>query len=67
MMKIVTGAPNDTQQQDNVHTKNSLIDSDGVLLTNVQCHMVPVSIFWYIKRKLNYMQLKVHLKPDRKQ
>ena len=33
--EIVTGAPNDTQHQSNAHPKNSPIDCDGVLLTNV--------------------------------
>ena len=50
--EIVTGAPNDTQHQNNAHQKtkqptnkqNSPIDCDGVLLTDVQCHMVPISI-----------------------
>ena len=45
--KIVTGAPNDTQHQNNAHPKSSLIDGDGVLLTNAQCHLVPISILWY--------------------
>ena len=27
--------------------KPSPIDCNGVLLTNVQCHMVPISILWY--------------------
>ena len=43
--EIVTGAPNDTQHQNNAHPKNSPLDCDGVLLTNVQCHMVPISIW----------------------
>ena len=45
--EIVTGAPNDTQHKNNAHPKTSPIDCDGVLLTNVQCHMVPISISWY--------------------
>ena len=40
--KIVTGSPNDTQHQNNAHPKTSPIDFDGVLLTNAQCHMVPI-------------------------
>ena len=36
-----------------------------VLLTNVQCHMVPISILRY--KEYWTIQLKVHLKPDRKQ
>ena len=43
--EIVTGAPNDTQHQNNAHPKNSPLDCDGVLLTNLQCHMVPISIW----------------------
>ena len=41
---MVTAAPNDTQHQSNAHPKNSPIDYDGMLLTSVQCHMVPISI-----------------------
>ena len=33
---LVTGAPNDTQHQNNAHPKVSSLDCDGVLLTNVQ-------------------------------
>ena len=40
---LLKGARNDAQQQ---HTskKQSYIDSDAVQLTNVQCHMVLISI-----------------------
>ena len=38
---------NDTQHQNNAHRKNSPIECDGVQLTNVQCHMVPISISRY--------------------
>ena len=38
---------NDTQHQNNAHPKSSAIDCDGVLLTNAQCHMAPISILWY--------------------
>ena len=37
--KIVTGAPNGTQHQNNAHPKNSRIECDGVLLTNEQCRL----------------------------
>ena len=47
------------------HTQKAIpIDCDGVLLTNVPCHMVPTSILWF--REYWTTQLKVHLKPDRK-
>ena len=36
--------------------------SDGVLLTNVQCHMVLISIPWH--GEYWTIQLKTHLKPD---
>ena len=42
--EIATGAPNDTLHQNNAHPQKSPIDCDGVLLTNAQCHMVPISI-----------------------
>ena len=42
--KMIRGAPNDTQHQNNAHTKKGPIDCDGVLLTNVQCCMVPIPI-----------------------
>ena len=42
--EIVTWAPNNTQHQNNAHAKTSRIDCGGVLLTNAQCHMVPISI-----------------------
>ena len=42
--EIVTGAPNDTEHQNNTHPKHSPIDCDGILLTNAQWHMVPLSI-----------------------
>ena len=42
--KIVKGAHNETQHQNNAHTKT---DCDGVQLTNAQCHMIPISILWY--------------------
>ena len=45
--KVVTGAPNDTQRQNNAHPQNSHVDCDKVLLANVQCHMVPISILRY--------------------
>ena len=42
--EIVTGAPNDTQHQNNAYTKSNNVDCDGVLLTNAKSHMVPTSI-----------------------
>ena len=45
--EIVKRAHNDTQYQNRAHPKNSSIDCDGVQLTNVRCHMVPISILWY--------------------
>ena len=47
--KIVTGTLNDTQHPNNASPKTSPIDCDGVLLTNAQCHMAPISILWYIE------------------
>ena len=44
---IVTGVPNDNQHQNNAHPKTSNIECDGVLLTNAQCHMVPISLVAY--------------------
>ena len=61
----MTEAPNDIQQQNDAHPKTSPIDCDGVLLTDVQYHMVPISILWY--REYWTIQLKVQLKPDLKQ
>ena len=55
----VTLAPNDTHRENNAHPKNSPIDCDGVLLTNVQCHMVPIPISWY--REYWMIQLKCTL------
>ena len=40
--EIETGAPYDTKHQNNAHPKTSPIDYDGVLLTNIQCHVVPI-------------------------
>ena len=40
-------AHNNSQHQNNAHPKNSPIDCGAVLLTNTQCHMVPLSILWY--------------------
>ena len=57
--EIVTGSPNDPKHQNSAHPKHSPIDCDGVLLTNVQCHMVPISILWY--RKYWNIQLKCTL------
>ena len=60
--EIVTGAPNDTQHQNNTHTqKSSPVDCDGVLLTNAQFRMVPISILWY--REYWTLQQKVRLYP----
>ena len=42
--KIVKGDPNDNQDKTNAHPKKSPIDCHGVLLTNVQWHMVSLSI-----------------------
>ena len=41
---IVKGAHDDTQHQNNTHTKNNPIECDRVKLTKAQCHMVPLSI-----------------------
>ena len=57
---MVTVAPNDTQHQNDANPKNSPIDCDGVLLTNVQCP-------YYDIQNIELNKLKVHLKPDRKQ
>ena len=38
--EIVTGASNDTQHQNNAHTKTNPTDCDWELLTNAQCHIV---------------------------
>ena len=54
--EIETGVPNDTQHQNNAHPKPSPINCDGVLLTNVQCQIVPISILWY--REYWTMELK---------
>ena len=45
--KIVTGAPNDNQNQNNAHPK-TVLKTDGVLLTNVQCLMVTISKMYYV-------------------
>ena len=46
-----------TQHNNNTRPKKtSPIDCNGVLLTNVQCHMVPISILWY--REYWTIQLK---------
>ena len=63
--EIVTGAPNYTQHQNSAHSKNSPIDCDEVMLTNIQWHMVAISKLRY--RKYWAIQVKVHLKPDKKQ
>ena len=41
---LLKGTHNDTRDQDNAHPKTSLIDCDGVQVTNAQCHMVPIFI-----------------------
>ena len=46
----------DTPHQNNAYSKHSLIDCDGVQLTNAQCHMVPMSVLWY--RESSIIQLK---------
>ena len=38
--ETVTGAPNDTQRQNNAHPKTCPVDCDGVLLTNVQRYFI---------------------------
>ena len=57
--ETVIVAPNDTQLQSNAHPQISPIDYFGVLLTNVQCQMVPISILWY--REYWTVQLKCTL------
>ena len=42
--KLINGTHNDTQHQNNAHPNTSPIECDGVQLTNVQNHMVPISI-----------------------
>ena len=46
--EIVTGAPDDTQHQNNVPPKTSPIECDGVLLTKSQCHMVHIHIMIFL-------------------
>ena len=51
---IVTGAPNDTQHQNNAHSKTSNIDCDGGAAD--QCAMSQGAyINFMIQRKLNYI------------
>ena len=54
--EILKGEQNDTQHRNNSQPITSPIYYDGVQLTYVQCHMVPISILWY--REYWTVQLK---------
>ena len=49
IMELVKGTHNGTQHQNNAHPKNTPIGCDGMQLTGALCHMVPISILWYIE------------------
>ena len=65
--EILTGAPNDTEHQNNALPKKQSYRLWWVLLTNAQCHIVPISILWCDLENTELYNWNVPLKPDRNQ